>query len=61
MKKKYICPDTLLHKVQLKNIINASTPEVIRTNSAADQNGEVMSRRYRGVWDEDEEDKDNDW
>ena len=60
MKKKYICPDTLLHKVQLKNIITAS-PVVQRTNTAATQDGEVMSRRYRGVWDEDEEDKDNDW
>jgi hypothetical protein len=60
MKKVYISPETFVQKVELQYLMTASdAPKVHNDEDEADPEGEVLSRRGRDVWEDEEEEDDN--
>ncbi len=62
MKKVYISPETFVQKVELQYLMTASdAPKVQNDDDEADPGGEVLSRRGRDVWEDEEEEDDEKW
>jgi hypothetical protein len=55
MKKVYMTPEILLHKVELQYLMTASDGTPTIHEEEADPDEEVLSRRGNSQWDEEEE------
>lgn len=61
MKKKYLSPEILIQKIVLQQMIATSNPVVQTKDEDAYENGEVLSRRRRNEWEDEEYDDEEDW
>lgn len=61
MKKTYISPEVLIQKVILQQMIATSDPVVQTKDEDADENGEVLTRRRRNDWEDEEFEEEEDW
>ncbi len=55
MKKQYLSPTTLVVSLTHCSNILAGSPGIITSESAADKNGTVLSRRGGSFWDDDDD------
>lgn len=58
MKKIYMMPETLVLKIQTTSMIAVSEPDVVVNPDEEVEAGNIESRRYGSIWDDDEEE---DW
>ncbi len=61
MKKKYLSPEILIQKIVLQQMIATSNPTVTMKEDDAEKDGEVLSRRRRNEWEDEEYDDEEDW
>ena len=61
MKKKYLSPEILIQKIVLQQMIATSNPTVTMKEDDAEKDVEVLSRRRRNEWEDEEYDDEEDW
>lgn len=60
MKKTYLTPETIETKIELQKMIATSDPK-IKPEEEADPEGEVLTRRRRNDWEDEEFEEEEDW